>query len=78
MKKLFILLSFAILQTSCSTDANGHKIYTGPSVGVDAGFMGASVGFTLYGQNPTTANKPGLSTGPIQITTSTNVVTTGT
>lgn len=43
-------------------------IYTGPSVGVSLGYQGASVGVTLYGQNPVTADQPGLNAGPIQIT----------
>lgn len=55
------LLLIPLLLTSC---AQGR--YIGPSIGLKTGFMGAEVGFTIYGDNPATTGHPRLG-GPLQV-----------
>ena len=60
----FLTLPFCLL-TGC---AGGR--YIGPSIGISGGYEGATVGVTLYGENPVSlAAEKTVGTGPVQLST---------
>lgn len=66
MRPLALLFIIPLL-TSCQ---NGK--YVGPSIGVAGGYEGASLGITLYGENPVSAQAATTtSVGVVQVSTGT-------
>lgn len=56
-----LLLASALLLSACVTDTTGHKRYVGPTLNLNLGFNGASIGIGIVG-DPTlpviTASNP--------------------
>lgn len=47
--RTLLLLTFSFSIWGCATDANGHRVYSGPSVGATIGYNGISFGLSLSG-----------------------------
>lgn len=54
MKLPLVLFVAGLCLTACETDASGHKHYTGPSLHLDLGFNGATVGLGIASQPTST------------------------
>ncbi len=58
---------FALFTTIALAGCQAGR-YIGPSLGISCGYEGAAIGVTLYGENPVTQGKTGLTNSPVQIT----------